>query len=145
MNIGEVSRMVNMPVSTIRYYDNEGLFTSLKKDSAGNRVFLKEDLEQLKIIECLKKSGMQIKEIKQFMTWVAEGSQTIPQRKKMFLHRKEFVKNKMKELEKTLSILEYKCWYYEEAQKLQDEKKVHNIPVSEMPLSVQEGYHAIHG
>ena len=46
MNIGEVSRMVNMPVSTIRYYDNEGLFTSLKKDSAGNRVFLKEDLEQ---------------------------------------------------------------------------------------------------
>ena len=100
MNIGEVSRMVNMPVSTIRYYDNEGLFTSLKKDSAGNRVFLKEDLEQLKIIECLKKSGMQIKEIKQFMTWVAEGSQTIPQRKEMFLHRKEVVKNKMKEISK---------------------------------------------
>ena len=69
MNIGEVSRMMNMPVSTIRYYDNEGLFTSLKKDSAGNRVFLEEDLEQLKIIECLKKSGMQIKEIKQFISF----------------------------------------------------------------------------
>ena len=62
-----------------------------------------------------------------------------------FIHYKILPENKMKELEKTLSILEYKCWYYEEAQKLQDEKKMHDIPVSEMPLSVQEGYHAIHG
>ena len=145
MNIGEVSKLMNMPVSTIRYYDKEGLFTYLKKDSSGNRVFLKKDLEQLKMIECLKKSGMQIKEMKQFMTWVSEGSQTISQRKELFLHRKEVVKSKIKELEKTLSILEYKCWYYDEAERLQDEMKVQDIPISEMPFKVQEGYDAIHG
>ena len=63
--IGQVSAMFSLPVSTLRYYDKEGFFPNLKRK--GNiRYFSDNELEALRIIECLKKSGLEIKDIKQF-------------------------------------------------------------------------------
>lgn len=64
--IGQVAKQVNMPVSTLRYYDNEGLFPHLVRCS-GIRKFSDNEIEALHIIECLKKSGLEIREIKKFM------------------------------------------------------------------------------
>ena len=52
--IGEVSKKYNLPLSTLRYYDNEGLIPNLEKDAKGNRKFSENNLEALKVIECLK-------------------------------------------------------------------------------------------
>ena len=58
--IGQVSAMFNLPVSTLRYYDKEGFFPNLERK--GNiRYFSDNELEALRIIECLKKSGLEIK------------------------------------------------------------------------------------
>ena len=63
--IGQVSTMFDLPVSTLRYYDKEGFFPNLERK--GNiRYFSDNELEALRIIECLKKSGLEIKDIKQF-------------------------------------------------------------------------------
>lgn len=63
--IGQVSAMFNLPVSTLRYYDKEGFFPNLERK--GNiRYFSDNELEALRVIECLKKSGLEIKDIKQF-------------------------------------------------------------------------------
>ena len=72
--IGQVSEMFNLPVSTLRYYDKEGFFPNLERK--GNiRYFSDNELEALRIIECLKKSGLEIKDIKQFFkTWFPYGS-----------------------------------------------------------------------
>ena len=71
--IGQVSEMFHIPVSTLRYYDKEGLFPNLERK--GNiRKFSDAELDQLHMIECLKKSGLEIKEIKQFFKWTTEGS-----------------------------------------------------------------------
>lgn len=51
--IGQVAKQVNMPVSTLRYYDNEGLFPHLVR-SSGIRKFGEQEIEALHIIECLK-------------------------------------------------------------------------------------------
>ena len=64
--IGEVSEMFNLPVSTLRYYDKEGLLPDLQRVS-GMRRFSDKTVETLQVIECLKKSGMEIKDIKEFM------------------------------------------------------------------------------
>lgn len=64
--IGQVSEMFNLPVSTLRYYDKEGLFPELNRTS-GIRQFSENEIEALRVIECLKKTGLQIKDIKQFM------------------------------------------------------------------------------
>ena len=65
--IGQVSEMFDLPVSTLRYYDKEGLFPELSRTS-GIRQFSENEIETLRIIECLKKTGLQIKDIKQFMS-----------------------------------------------------------------------------
>lgn len=55
--IGQVSEMFHIPVSTLRYYDKEGLFPNLERK--GNiRKFSDAELDQLHMIECLKKSGV---------------------------------------------------------------------------------------
>lgn len=77
--IGQVSEQFDLPVSTLRYYDKEGLFPALTRTS-GIRRFGEQELEALRVIECLKRSGLEIKEIKQFMEWCAQGSETYPQR-----------------------------------------------------------------
>ena len=73
--IGQVAEMFDLPISTLRYYDKQGLFPQLTRES-GIRKFSDNEIEALKVIECLKKSGLEIKDIKLFMEWCAEGSST---------------------------------------------------------------------
>ena len=96
--------MFQLPISTLRYYDKEGLFPDIKR-SSGIRKFGEKELEALRVIECLKKSGMEIKDIKQFMVWCSEGSDTYPQRLDLFLNRKEVVEAELRRLEKVLDML----------------------------------------
>ena len=64
--ISQVSAMFSLPVSTLRYYDKEGFFPNLERK--GNiRYFSNNELEALRIIECLKKSGLEIKDIKNYL------------------------------------------------------------------------------
>ena len=88
--IGQVSELFGLPISTLRYYDKEGLFPTMQRDS-GIRKFGEKELEALRVIECLKKSGLEIKDIKQFMAWCVQGSETYPQRRELFLHQKAAV------------------------------------------------------
>ena len=104
--IGQVSEMFHLPISTLRYYDKEGFFPNLERK--GNiRYFSDNELEAIRVIECLKKSGLEIKDIKQFFIWVTEGSASYTKRKELFEHRKKMVKEEIKHLEKTLAMLEF--------------------------------------
>ena len=64
-SIGQVSAMTNLPISTLRYYDKEGFFPNLEKQS-GIRRFSQAELDAIRMIECLKRSGLEIKDIRQF-------------------------------------------------------------------------------
>ena len=66
-SIGEVSKKMNITPSTLRYYEKEGLLPFVSRTKSGIRSFNDADLNRLRIIECLKKTGMSIKKIKQFI------------------------------------------------------------------------------
>ena len=78
--IGEMAKKMGVAPSTLRYYDKEGLLPFVERSGGGIRMFKDEDIEWLSIIECLKKTGMPIKEIKQFIDWCIEGDSTIDKR-----------------------------------------------------------------
>ena len=143
-SIGEISEMFNLPIPTLRFYDKEGLLLDLERDASGIRKFNEKTIEALRVIECLKKSGMQIKEIKEFMHWCSLGDKTILKRKEIFLTQKENIEQEIKELEKALNMIKYKCWYYEEALKDGTEKRVKNITPNQMPNEVKEYYDKAH-
>lgn len=113
--IKEVSEMLNVPATTIRYYDKQGLIPFIKRKQSGYREFTEKDIGSLKIIECLKKTGMPLKEIKQYFLWALQGDKSLNERYDMFLERKEIVEEEINELKKTLEVINFKCWYYKTA------------------------------
>lgn len=141
--IGQVSEMFNLPVSTLRYYDKEGLFPGMERVS-GIRKFQKQELEALRVIECLKKSGMEIKDIKQFMEWCSEGNRTYPQRQELFLKQKAVVEKEIQRMERVLDMLRYKCWYYEQAIKDGSEDRLHEMLPNNLPEEIQVIYDHAH-
>jgi DNA-binding transcriptional MerR regulator len=142
--IGEVSEMFNLPISTLRYYDKQGLFPDIKRVS-GRRIFANKEIETLRIIDCLKKSGLEIKDIQQFIIWCSKGKSTYQLRKQLFENQKEKVQLEINKLEETLSILQYKCWYYENAINDGGEERIKNINVDELPLDLQKPFKKLHG
>lgn len=130
--IGQVSEMFDLPVSTLRYYDKEGLFPELNRTS-GIRQFTEKEIETLRVIECLKKTGLQIKDIKLFMSWCMEGSSTYLKRKELFENQKKQVEKEINELNKTLDMLNFKCWYYSEVIKDGNEDRVKSMIPDELP------------
>ena len=141
--IGQVSEMFNIPVSTLRYYDKEGLFPNLERQS-GIRKFSDDEIEALRVIECLKASGLEIREIKQFMEWTTEGSSTYEQRKQLFETRLKKVEEEMNDLQKTMDMLKYKCWYYENAIQDGNEVRILSMLPDKLPPEIQILYDNAH-
>lgn len=131
-SIGEVAKELNLTVYTIRYYDKEGLIPFVERSESGVRLFKESDIAALNVIECLKASGMPIKEIKNFIDWCAEGDATLQQRYDMFMERKATVEAQMSELRKTMEVIEHKCLYYQTALEAgtEDIHKQENIAAS---------------
>lgn len=141
--IGQVSEMFHLPISTLRYYDKEGLFPQIERTS-GIRKFGNNELEALRIIECLKKSGLEIKEIKQFMEWCAQGSSTYEKRRDLFLRQKEIVEEEIRHMEKILDMIRFKCWYYETAIEDGNEDRIREMMPDHLPDEIQKLYDHAH-
>ena len=138
-SIGQVSEMFHLPISTLRYYDKEGLFPGMERQS-GIRRFSEREIEALRVIECLKASGLEIRDIKQFMEWTTEGAATYAQRKQLFETRKQAVEAEMAELQKTLDMLRYKCWYYDTAIADGNEDRIKAMLPDHLPPEIQKLY-----
>ncbi|MCD7751950.1 MAG: MerR family transcriptional regulator [Lachnospiraceae bacterium] len=141
--IGQVSEMFGLPISTLRYYDKEGLFPNIERTS-GIRKFGDNEIEALRVIECLKKSGLEIKDIKQFMDWCVQGSETYPQRKELFTRQKASVEAEIEHLNRVLDMIKYKCWYYDQAIADGNEDRVQAMAPEDMPEDIRLAYENAH-
>lgn len=131
--IGELAKMLNVQPSTLRYYDKEGLLPFVEKSSSGIRMFKESDIEWLKIIECMKKAGMSIKDIRTYIQLAMQGDTTIDDRLSLFIKQREEVKKQLDELENTLDVLDYKIWYYQTAKNLGSVSKVQELCDVDIP------------
>lgn len=138
-SIGEVSQMFQIPVSTLRYYDAQGLFPLLIREN-GIRQFSETEIEQLHLITCLKDSGLQIKDIKQFMAWTTEGSSTYEKRLALLEKQKKQSELEIEQMKETLDILKYKCWYYEKAMQEGNEDFIETIKLKDIPKDIRHAY-----
>ena len=114
-SIKQFAEKIGVTVSTLRYYDKEGLLPFVDKKENGTRVFKEKDFEGLAIITCMKKSGLTIKDIKKYMDLCTEGDNTLKERMEIFLERKKIVQKQIEELNNIMETIDHKIWYYEEA------------------------------
>ena len=137
-SIGDVAKTTGIAISTLRYYDREGMFPDMERSSGGIRIFSDKEIGTIRVIECLKKAGMSIKGIKEFLGWCQEGDASLKQRQNMFHARLEEVEQQMEDLQRTMNTLKFKCWYYDTAIAAGGEAAVRAIPVDEIPEEIRE-------
>jgi DNA-binding transcriptional MerR regulator len=66
--IGEVSEMFSEPVSTIRFWEKEFDILKPRKNNKGNRLFMEEDIKNLRLIyHLLRERGMTIEGAKKYL------------------------------------------------------------------------------
>lgn len=143
--IGEIAKKLNIAPSTLRYYDKEGLMPFMERSSGGIRMFKDTDFEWFSVIECLKKTGMPIKEIKVFIDWCIEGDATISKRKELVEKQRQVVLGQIRQLEETLAVLDYKKWYYETAEKAGTCKIHETTKEDDIPADLRETWKRVKG
>lgn len=129
--------MLGIPTSTLRYYEKEGLLPFVERDDSGYRIFSKENLRTLRLIECLKSTGMSLKDIHTFFEWVSQGESTMQQRYEMFLAQRLAVEKQIEHLQQSLEIIDYKCELYKIAIKTGTSDLYQNAPDRKDPLDTE--------
>ena len=104
-SIGEVSKRLNIPISTIRYYDKHGLLPFVRRTESGLRQFSDVDIDILTHISCFKTAGMPIKEIRRYFKLYEMGDSTITERYELIYQQQLNVQQQIKELQKALQVL----------------------------------------
>ena len=142
--IKDMSKLTGLPASTLRYYDKQGLLPNLRRDQNNVRIFTEQDYHHLRLIDCLKRSGLSIKDIRHFIDLADEGDTALTERREIFTRRRELLRRELAGLEEVLGVIEYKCWYYETACKNGTEKGLKDIPLAEIPEQCRKGREHLH-
>ena len=108
----EVSKQVGISYETLKYYCKEGLVPNVKRDKNNYRIFDEKNVAWLKGLQCLKKCGMSIKDMKLYMNYCLQGPSTIPERKEMLNKSKEALLNQIKEINECINFIDNKQAFY---------------------------------
>ena len=74
-SIREISELFSLPASTLRYYESEGLLPNVEKSSSGQRIYTEEHIERLNCINCFKRTGMTIPQLRKFFEYETDEAQ----------------------------------------------------------------------
>lgn len=110
----QVCRELNMTYQTLKFYCNEGLIPNVKRDGNNRRIFDEKDVQWIKDLTCLKKCGMSIQEMKEYIELCLQGESTILQRKEILAKKQEELRISIKELENNVAYIDWKQNFYDE-------------------------------
>ncbi|ASP28127.1 MerR family transcriptional regulator [Spiroplasma corruscae] len=108
----DVSKELSIPEYVLRFYDKKGIIPFIQRDENNYRFIYKDKIEWLKIIVCLKKVGMPLKQIKKYIDLALEGDSTINQRLEMILKQEKETFKHIDMLKEQLEYIDYKKQYY---------------------------------
>ena len=128
----KAAEKIGISAHTLRFYDKEGLLPHVGRDEHGNRRFTDNDLQWLSLLQCLKNTGMSLKDIKRFAECTTIGDDTIDERLALFESQTENVKRQIAELKRYLNFLEYKLAFYQKAKALGSVEAVNLPQIPEM-------------
>jgi DNA-binding transcriptional MerR regulator len=115
MKIAEVSERYGITSDTLRYYERIGLIRHVNRNTSGIRDYNEIDLRRVEFIKCMRSAGLSIEVLIEYVGLVQQGDRTIETRKEILKEQRELLAARMKEMQKTLDLLDYKIEVYENA------------------------------
>ena len=110
--IREISEMFELPSSTLRYYESEGLLPEVPKSSSGQRIYSDEHVERLKCINCFKRTGMTIPQLRKFFIYEADEAAHIDKIISLLKDQEQIVNEKLIQLQKDSAHVHHKVEHY---------------------------------
>ena len=110
-SIGEFSRLTDLGIHTLRYYEQEGLITP-GRNSSNRRCYSDKDLAWIEFIKRLKDTGMPIKEIQHYAKLRAAGDPTLRERMEMLTVHREALNEQIRQLQEHMAKLDDKIDFY---------------------------------
>lgn len=120
----QACQAAGMSYETLKFYCNEGLVPNVKRSANNYRIFDDHDINWIKSLSCLKRCGMSIAEMKEYLALCLEGEKTIPQRKLLLIKHKDELQMKIRELEDAVRYIEWKESFYDDV--LSGRKEYHS-------------------
>lgn len=117
MTIKEVAERYHLTQDTLRYYERVRMIPEVHRTSGGIRDYQEEDLRWLELALCMRKAGLSMEAMIEYLRLYQEGDETIPARLELLQNQMELLKKQKEQLEATMSYLSYKISRYEEAMK----------------------------
>lgn len=110
----QACRELGMTYQTLKYYCNEGLVPNVKRDKNNRRVFDEHDVEWLRSLGCLKRCGLSIEEMREYLQMCLEGEASIPRRKEFLVQKRERLVARMAELQESIDYIDWKQGFYDD-------------------------------
>ncbi|HEX9028757.1 MAG TPA: MerR family transcriptional regulator [Anaerolineales bacterium] len=115
MKIAEVSGQYAISSDTLRYYERIGLIPPVTRNESGIRDYSEIDIRRVEFIKCMRSAGLPIEALIEYVGLVQQGDHTIEARKEILVEQRKQLAARMKEMQKTLDILDHKIEVYENA------------------------------
>jgi MerR family transcriptional regulator, aldehyde-responsive regulator len=115
MKIAEVSEQYSISSDTLRYYERIRLIPPVNRNDRGIREYSELDLKRVEFIKCMRSAGLPIEVLIEYFRLVQQGDSTIEARKEILKEQREQLVARMREMQKTLDILNNKIEVYENA------------------------------
>lgn len=110
--VKEVADMLDMTTYTVRYYDNSGLIPEVDRTDGNIRMFSDYTINWLRLVHCLRTTGLPIEKIKNYIDMCQKGDSTIPERAELIFQQEKSLHKQIKDLQQQMKILKYKKAYY---------------------------------
>lgn len=110
----EACERTNMSYENLKFYCNEGLVPNVKRDRNNYRVFSDNDIKWIQSLGCLKRCGMTINEMKEYLRLCLEGESSIPERKIILEKKRETLVESIREIEDSIAFIDWKQNFYDD-------------------------------
>lgn len=113
MTIAEVSRKYEISADTLRYYERIGLIPPVPRNKSGIRNYDEASCQWIELMICMRKAGVQIEALVEYVELFQQGDATIDTRKEILIEQRERLTAKMNEMQASLDRLNQKINGYE--------------------------------
>jgi DNA-binding transcriptional MerR regulator len=109
---GQVAEQTGFSLDTLRYYERIGLLDDIARNSGGQRVFTEDDVAWLRILRCLRDTGMPIQRMVRYAELARGGDETVAERLEVLREHDRDIDDKIAHLRVEQEHIRAKIEYY---------------------------------
>ncbi|MBQ7567788.1 MerR family transcriptional regulator, partial [bacterium] len=102
---------------TLRYYEKAGMIPEVPRTSGGIRDYGEEDLKWIKLAICMRRAGLPVAVMAEYLKLFRQGDATIPDRLKLLTEQRDALIRQRDQTNEIIARLDYKIGRYQEALK----------------------------